>query len=607
MPRLAILLLGLTAWIAPTSAQTIPRSVLVLDQSGPGNPWHMDFATTFVPILNQAPERVSFYSEHLALNRFGGPRYQETLRNYLRDKYSDRPIGVVVAGGPAALEFILRWRSELWPTAPVVLAGVDEMAVRRLGPPPFVAGTTYQLTLQNAVATARTLVPGLKRIAIVGDPLDRQAVRSHFKDELPAIAAELDVIDLMGLPIAQVANRVSILPPETAIIYTSINLDGAGLAISPVDALMAIAPQANRPIVVDAEPLIGAGAAGGLVVDAEPIGKDTAQRVLRILDGEDPARMGITPGANFSRAIYDWRELQRFGISERGLPPGSELRFKPPGIWQEYYWQILAAVAAMVLQALLISWLLYEQRRRQRAEINTRVAMAELSILNRGSAVGTLSASIAHEVRQPLAGISLGAEAAISLLRDDTPDLDKVRAYLADIATDSQRAGDVITNVRAIFAKETLPSRPVDINKVVETVMYLFRIEQQKYAIEMSADLAEGLPPVRGIDTQLQQVLMNLFINAIESLQQVRGRPLTLRVRTERANGSVKVSVEDSGTGIGRLDVNQIFKPMVTTKAHGTGMGLAICHSIIEAHMGRIGVMPAPEHGTIFFFTLPAV
>src|SRR5262249_32994800 len=155
-----------------------------------------------------------------------------------------------------------------------------------------------------------------------------------------------------------------------------------------------------------------------------------------------------------------------------------------------------------------------------------------------------------------------------------------------------------ITNVRTMFAKDPLRSGPVDINKVIATVLDLFRIERQKYSIDASAQLADGLPPVTGIETQLQQVIMNLFMNAVESMQQVTDRPRTLRVSTEPGDKVVKISVEDSGVGIDRGNIGQVFKPMFTTKSRGTGMGLAICQSIIETHKGRIWVTPGSKHGT---------
>src|SRR5262249_36158919 len=147
-------------------AQPMPRSVLILDQSDTDSPWYDGFAAAFRATLNvKSATRVSVYAEHLDLSRFGSARHEELVRTYLRDKFSTRPIGVVVAQGSSALEFLIRWRAELWPEVPVVFSAVDEATIARLRLPSDVTGTTYRLTLRDAVAAARILVPGLKRIA----------------------------------------------------------------------------------------------------------------------------------------------------------------------------------------------------------------------------------------------------------------------------------------------------------------------------------------------------------------------------------------------------------------------------------------------------------
>src|SRR5262245_41242109 len=171
----SILVLG--SPMAGAAAQ-LPRSVLILSQSDTDSAWYNAFSSAFRSTLNaKSAVRVSVYTEHLDLSRFGGPRHDELMRRYLRDKFSERPIGVVVAQGSSALEFVLHSRAELWPQVPVVFTGVDEATVARLRLAPDVTGTTYQLTFQDAVISAKMLVPGLKRIALVGDPFDRQAVR----------------------------------------------------------------------------------------------------------------------------------------------------------------------------------------------------------------------------------------------------------------------------------------------------------------------------------------------------------------------------------------------------------------------------------------------
>jgi hypothetical protein len=177
----------------------LPGSVLILDQSGGDSAWFDVFFSAFRSTLNtKSAVHVSVFAEHLDLSRFGGPRHDELLRRYLRDKFSERPIGVVVAQESSALEFVLRSRAELWPGVPVIFAAVDEETGKRLNLPPGVTGTLYQRSFRNAVATARVLVRNLKRIALVGDPFERQAVRGHYKQEVPVDAAEFELIDLMG-------------------------------------------------------------------------------------------------------------------------------------------------------------------------------------------------------------------------------------------------------------------------------------------------------------------------------------------------------------------------------------------------------------------------
>jgi formate hydrogenlyase transcriptional activator len=340
-------------------AAQLPRSVLILDQSARDSVWFEAFFSAFLSTLNaKSAAHVSVYSEHLDLSRFTGPRHDELLRRFLRDKFSERPIGVVVAQGSGALEFVLRSRAELWPGVPVIFAAVDEETGKRLSLPPGVTGTLYQRSFRDAVATARLLVPNLKRIALVGEPFERQAVRGHYKQEVPRYSAEFELIDLMGLSMAELRRRVATLPLDTAIIYTAINIDGAGVAYRPYEALAAFADVANRPIVVDAETNMGHGGAGGFVTTPGPVGEAAARLTLRILDGEDASKIPVTTG-DFTRPVFDWRQLQRFG-------------FRLPSVWEQYRWYIITALAIILIQALLIAGLLLQRARRRRAEAELR-------------------------------------------------------------------------------------------------------------------------------------------------------------------------------------------------------------------------------------------
>ena len=515
---IAMLLLAALPSEGSQAADPLPRSVLILDQSDAHSGWYTPFSAAFRSSLHSgSAQRISVYAEHLDLSRFGGPRHDEALRPYLRDKFRERPIGVLVAQGSSALDFLMRSRGELWPGVPVVFAGVDEETGKRLSLPPGVTGTLYQRTFRNTVMTARVLVPNLKRIAVVGDSWERQAVRRHYREEIPAFASELEVISLIGLPMAEIRKRVAALPHDTAIIYTSVTLDGAGETYVPHEGLAAFAAAANRPIVVDVETNIGHGGAGGFVTTPVPVGQAAARLALRILDGEMASSIPVTTG-DFTRPVFDWRQLQRFGISEGRLPPGSEIRFRSPGIWEQYRGQVIGVFSLLLMQAGLITWLLLERHRRRAAELASRRRLLEVIHLNRTATAGALSASVAHELNQPLGAILSNAEAAEFLLAADPPDLPQVKEILADIRRDDQRAGEIIRRLRGLLKKSEIELQEFDLNDAINGAIHILEPEAMKRGVALSAVQANGALPVRADQVHLQQVIVNLATNGMDAM-----------------------------------------------------------------------------------------
>jgi C4-dicarboxylate-specific signal transduction histidine kinase len=325
---------------------------------------------------------------------------------------------------------------------------------------------------------------------------------------------------------------------------------------------------------------------------------------LRLFNGESASTIPVAAG-EFVRPVFDWRELKRWSIPEARLPSGSEIRFREPTAWEQHGLLIGMTCAALLLQAALITWLMYEIGRRQRAEVQSRSAMAELTFMNRRVAAGQLSASLTHEVNQPLASIVTRAGAALRWIRAEKPNLEKAEAALEGIVAASHRASDIITSVRAMFKKAPPAKVSTDINQTILTVLSIVRVELQKHNVELHTQLSQSLPTVQGDKVQLQQVVLNLVMNAIEAMQSAR--PRVLKAQTDHAKpGLVHVSIEDTGTGIDPSNLHRIFQPLFTTKATGMGMGLSICHSIIESHGGRIWVSPAGNRGSIFHFELPS-
>lgn len=217
-----------------------------------------------------------------------------------------------------------------------------------------------------------------------------------------------------------------------------------------------------------------------------------------------------------------------------------------------------------------------------------------------------VAASIAHEVKQPLAAMITNANAGQRWLERATPDVDEAKAALKRVITDGHRAAAVIGSIRAMYKKDVRPRSAMDINELVRESVELMRGELQTHRVSVQAEPNERLPRVKVDRVQLQQVLVNLIANAIDAMAANHGARV-LRVKcSAHDSGGVMVSVEDTGRGVAPKDVEQIFNPLFTTKAHGMGMGLSICRSIIEAHDGRLWAVPNALQGAVFHFVLPA-
>jgi len=242
---------------------------------------------------------------------------------------------------------------------------------------------------------------------------------------------------------------------------------------------------------------------------------------------------------------------------------------------------------------------------RKLAEEALRQAQADLAHVNRVTTMGELTASLAHEVNQPIGAAVTNANTCIRWLARDTPNVEEARAAAMRSAKDGMRAAEIISRIRLLFKKGTPQREVVDVNEVVREMIVLLRGEATRYNISVRTELAAELPPVLGDRVQLQQVLMNLMLNGMDAMKDVDG-PRELAIKSQQAeNEEVVVSVTDSGVGLPAQQTDQIFKAFFTTKSHGTGMGLSISRSIVESHGGRLWAADNSPRGTSFHFALP--
>jgi PAS domain S-box-containing protein len=265
---------------------------------------------------------------------------------------------------------------------------------------------------------------------------------------------------------------------------------------------------------------------------------------------------------------------------------------------------------------------------RDQQEISLREAQNELAHVNRVSTLGEFAASIAHEVNQPLAGILTNANAALRWLAGDSPNLAEAQQTIGRIIRDGNRAGDVVSRMRALFKKAPAAKEPLDINLIIQEVLTLTHAELQKNRVSLRTEFTAGLPTVLGDKIQLQQVILNLVVNAIEAMSGVPGNQRELYVSSQKitesrsesghetidakASGeqgltSLLIAVRDAGPGLNSTELEHVFETFYTTKSHGMGMGLAISRSIIEAHNGSLWVTANTPRGAVFQFKLPCI
>ena len=262
------------------------------------------------------------------------------------------------------------------------------------------------------------------------------------------------------------------------------------------------------------------------------------------------------------------------------------------------------AVAGITLVILAVASVasLFE---RKRAEETVRQAQADLARVNRVNTMAELTASLAHEVNQPISAAVTNADACLRWLDGDTPNLEEARAAAMEIVKDGTRAADIIARIRLLFKKGTAPRELLDVNEVIREMIVLLHSEVARYSISVRTELAGDLPQVMADRVQLQQVMMNLISNSIDAMKVVDGSR-ELAIQSRRAeNGQLMVSVSDTGVGLPPQQANQIFEAFFTTKVHGTGMGLSISRSIVASHDGRLWAADNSPRGASFHLILP--
>ncbi|MGA7232518.1 MAG: ATPase, partial [Xanthobacteraceae bacterium] len=311
--------------------------------------------------------------------------------------------------------FVQRHRPQLFATTPMVFTAVEE---RRVQYSSLTANDVVVANRNNFLAAIENILQVLPDtrdvIMVVGTSPIEKFWKEAIGKELEPLANRIKLSWTDELSFEALLKRASALPPHTAIFWGIMLVDAAGVVREGDVPLTRLHAVANAPIFSYDEAYFGSAIVGGPLLSPADSSRETAAVAIRILGGEKPSEIR-TPVVQFASPIFDWRQMQRWGISEKNLPPGSKILFRPPTAWEQYKAPISAITAAILMQALLIAWLLHERQYRRRAERTARETFSELTQMNRMATAGELSAAIAHEIKQPITGIVTMANAGLAL------------------------------------------------------------------------------------------------------------------------------------------------------------------------------------------------
>jgi signal transduction histidine kinase len=557
--------------------------------------------------------RVEYFGEFMDVVRFGEPTDLERYRDFLQAKYRRRPPDVIVAGGRPALDFLLDHRATLFPGVPIVHAGLTDRTVPWARLDDMVAGLTGASDSAGAIDFALRLQPDTRQVGVIGG-VSRRDRELMFTVE--AAAAQLqDRLAFTWLTrhtMEELKTAVRALPPQSVVIFVSLFEDASGRLRFNRDALEELAPLSRAPIYGNFESYVGYGVVGGTMETWQDTGEEAGRLAIRILRGQAPG--DAVAGRRLPvRTIVDWRQVERWGLERANFPPGTEFRFRQPSLWEAYRAQVLVVLAIGAAQLALIVSLVVALRRRRLAEARRREAEAraaelrdELAHGTRVTLLGELAATLAHEINQPLAAILSNAQATKRWLNGDRPNLDEVRATVDDIIADDKRAGEIIHRMRALLKKGDRTRTRFDMAKAIRDVAALLHGELVAANVTLGLELPPDPLLVDGDEVATEQVLLNLMMNGIQSIQDAGGRVRRLQVEAARVEGTARVTVHDTGGGVSEELRATLFQPFITTKPRGLGVGLAICRRIAEAHGGSLDLGVSPTGGATFVLSLPS-
>ncbi|MAU46273.1 MAG: histidine kinase [Yangia sp.] len=558
------------------------------------------FASVFSSVDRQS--RYEIYVEYRDAQRFPTDADELNFIESMVGKYGDQDFNVIVTMGPEALPLGIELRRSIAPRALLLSGGIQDATLKQYSHIEGLSGVLSTFDLRGTFELARQMQPKATRAVVFTGSADFDERWQAFAVEELSDASQPSVEMVSDLTLEEFKAHAAALRPSDILLVLTIFEDADGRRFVPADALAAIAEVSGAPTYGVYSSNIGRGVVGGSFSTFEATGAAIAEQALKILDEPSAAESSVLAPVV---AVLDWRELRRFDLDPERRPAGSQLVFYDPSVWERYGPQILAAIAIILLQSSTIAALIVLERRRRRGSAELIQRRIEMARLSRIAQLGELSGAIAHELNQPLTSILANAEAGSALLAQGQPDLTEIGDVLRDIADDDRRAADIIVNLRRLMANDSVGLERADLNDVARSTMRLISNEMVARGVDVQLRLSREMLIVEGDVQQLQQVLLNLVLNAADAMADQQMRKMIISTGLG-INDRRLLTVSDNGPGLPDALTDDPFKPFATSKSQGMGLGLSISQNIAEAHGGELRFTRSTKEGACVELALPA-
>ena len=600
-------------FIMKTIANTKEKTIVVFLPLNANLPAYQNFLDGFhTSILKDLDEPCNILVEYLDLGRLPGEEYAKNIVKLYNERLKQTKCDLIITSDPFTYPLLKHFGLEALDNTPTIKIELDPSVENSSSYP--VNNQTLEIKLKirvgKTVENAFMLFPQNKDVYVIsGNSRTDLYFTSLINRSNSAFKPPRKIILISGHSLDSTINMVSRIP-EKSIVFIPAFISGKNnIPFSTPEAIGIISIYCRAPVF----PIFDSfnktkGGIGGYVFSFFNLGKETGNAAFEMLNGKKTGEIKINEN-NFYQYLYDWKQLKRWHLENSELIPGNSLFLNREfDFFHEYRWQLLFVLFFILSETILLLYLLKLNKRQKgivKQKTETEDLFRKIFREERLSRMAELTASLSHELNQPLTAILYNAQAGMRFLKSGKLDSRQAEEIFENIIEDDKRAGELISSVKSLMKLENREKGKVNVNSLITETLSIFNAEAIKQSIRINFKL-QGPPIfVFGDKIQLQQVLLNFLLNAAAAMENTDAEHKSLEIFLKLEKGSVIISVRDSGPGIADEIKDKIFKPFITNKKSGFGIGLAVSHSIIEKHDGILWAENIPSGGAEFSFKLP--